>query len=850
MASRIFKSTEIKGSSKEDNPFMLPCIKHLICDDSISNDKIVNYIYDILPVFYKLELSGNALRNRFDYLKNYVEKHNIRDNFTLPTSVETTEGYVEGKCINCYSSICGGIYACEGCPRNKKYIQSSLIKDEELLMKYLLENENKFNKYFPSIKDIVSDIFVVPVDLNCDVKDSTYIPFFRILFPEILIWISENTAAYFNTVNGSSRDLVMEQCFSYLYGKYGNPGEIIFDNIKSLLSDVLYGYAMEKTGWQEEKFNQFVKSRLNKEYLPKDTQVFEIGEQQSLFNDIDLYSGAGTNVAYMTPTTENPPTDNTVIDKSATEDVNTAQVAIPDTEISTEYIGDDEHYIIPSLNEIEQFVSEAEEYNIGELVPQEMAEDTDSNAPIEENSSTEVSEVEQPAEKTDENGVGEVGTKPDTEESSPQATTGTSVLDELDILSGSTSISSEETSTNEESPALDKRPDNPVADNSSVDKQKKTTAATNSDRKVSQDIPFIGEDNYIIDNKQSECLEFSMDLSQPGAIMSFENAILKDRFMSIEAIVDDNGREILIFRSRRGAVPFFHVYMDNKNCLEYISPYLSKRSFLKICYQPYYLYSYCRKYKVPLKRVYSICTCHSLLVTEYTAENARALKVLSYRKTLESYISEEWKDNLPALLAGMSVYAYVTKQQERRLQVVEQEGFSEQSMLVEMDELVYYDEALGLSYKLDNLFTLDTGIKTLFKLSGHNEFEYTPIDSIKTMPAGKFVEFVIDTELTKLEYAHQIVRGVIIDLVENGRFRKINMYIIDARNNRLKLFIPEYYFQHLMTILSSTFTSVARGLGIEHLTYKTIIKKAESSESSPKVPVVEHIGGNEDENEG
>ena len=118
------------------------------------------------------------------------------------------------------------------------------------------------------------------------------------------------------------------------------------------------------------------------------------------------------------------------------------------------------------------------------------------------------------------------------------------------------------------------------------------------------------------------------------------------------------------------------------------------------------------------------------------------------------------------------------------------------------------------------------------------------------MPAGKFVEFVIDTELTKLEYAHQIVRGVIIDLVENGRFRKINMYIIDARNNRLKLFIPEYYFQHLMTILSSTFTSVARGLGIEHLTYKTIIKKAESSESSPKVPVVEHIGGNEDENEG
>lgn len=782
MVLHILKTVDIKSSSKEGNPFILPCIRHLVCDSNISNDTIVDYVYTILPLFFKLGLMGNSLRSRFEYMQAHIARNNIRENFKLST-VDTRESYEEGKCVSCYSSICGNTNACKGCPRSIKYLKPSFIKEEELLVKFLLEKEAKFNKYFPTVKDNINDIFLTPIDLN-DSVGKGYTPYYRNLFADIILWISENTAAYFNSISGSSRDEIKTQCFNYICDRCNQPKEISFNNTKSLLSDILYGYIDVKTGWSEVDFNKAVNKRLNKEYIPKPITNVEyvIGEQKTFYDDIDLDAIDKTIEKYKT--NEDTPSEDT-----------------PNEDVT------------PSSDEIKS--QSAEEATVKETAATETTVPCDTTKELEEikeDTSNEAENNEAATNETENNE--EVTNETDAvtnEDNSSENSTDfpENVFEILDTLNNGPKKETED------------EPEEPKEETEELDE-------------LPEDVPFVGENNYLIDNHQQICLKYSMDLAFPGALMEFENAVLKDRFISIEAILDDNNDEILIFRSRRGKVSFFHVYMNNKECMDYIAPYLSRRGFVKICYQPYYLYSYCRKYNAPLKRVYSICTCHSLLTSDYSEG---VVKVLSYRNTLESYMSEEWRYGLPPLLAGMSAYAHVVKRQERAM--AESEGLGGQSMLSEMDELVYYDEALGLSFGLNNLFKPETNITALFKLTGLNEFEYTPINSIETIPAGRFVDFIIDTELTKLEYAHQIIYNVIIDLVENGRFRKINLYILDAKNNKLSMFIPEYYYQHLMTILGSTFTSVARKIGIEHLTYKTVIKKAISSEQIIKAPILE-----------
>ena len=337
--------------------------------------------------------------------------------------------------------------------------------------------------------------------------------------------------------------------------------------------------------------------------------------------------------------------------------------------------------------------------------------------------------------------------------------------------------------------------DEEILNNSPIDSVAKEITSVENKPCYGSLVVGKGEDDFIINNEFRDVDNYAEHLKNSTAWMFFENTVLSDRFMAVEALRDANGADFLLFfgRSRKC---FFYLYMTDAETLSMIKPYLTRNSYIKITYQPYHIYSFGRKYNIELKRVFSIQTCYSFF--------NKQTPLLSYEDTINSFCTKKISDNMddgyPMLLAGMKMYPYIYSQCNRLLK--------NSDTLSQMDTFVHYDEAIGCSYYIEGLYE-DTKSIPAYKLVGNGAYFFPVEERGRVLIAGRYFDFRIGEGYSENE-AKKVIVGVITYLAEKGRFRKCNIYVCDITPVMVRFFIPAYYVKYFETLFSRIFSDIAR----------------------------------------
>ena len=323
----------------------------------------------------------------------------------------------------------------------------------------------------------------------------------------------------------------------------------------------------------------------------------------------------------------------------------------------------------------------------------------------------------------------------------------------------------------------------------------------------------LGEDNYIIDN-HFEMLDIygiqSIDGHNSWSMQRFESSVLTNTFMVIEAIVDKDGTDYLLFYDRIHK-SYYSMIMDPKSeAFNIVKPYLTRKMYIKITFQPYHLYGICRKYDIEIKNIFSIQSCYSYFIKN------RPLK--DYESTINFFVDKPLEEtapkDMPMLMAGMQLYPTVCARCRNKL--------DNPKTLHEVDAMRYFDEALGRSYYVGDLYSV-TGDIPPFKLVGPNKYEFPSIDRGTALQKGQFFtcSFLSEYRMSE-EDCWTMIRRSVEYLAYKGRFRKLRIYITQMTSNLLTLFVPQYDVAYMETALLSIFSEMSRRY-LNNKKYKVII---------------------------
>ncbi len=353
----------------------------------------------------------------------------------------------------------------------------------------------------------------------------------------------------------------------------------------------------------------------------------------------------------------------------------------------------------------------------------------------------------------------------------------------------------------------------------------------------------LGEGNYIIDNHINNLESYgiiSID-NDKWYMMQFESSVLTNTFMCVEAVVDDEGKDYLVFFDRMRKTYFSARLAEKSECMEIIKPYLTRSKYIKICYQPYHLYAVGRKYGIEFKKIFSIQTCYSYLTKDWP--------LVGYEETINFFIdrplSEYAPKNIPMLLVGMQMYPTICARCSKKL--------DDPKRLNEIDAMRYFDEALGRSYYVGDLYET-TGDVPPFKLVGPNKYEFTDIERGRTLIAGEYFTctFIPNSLQNKYQTTEddcwELIKGAVEMLASKGRFRKLHIYITRMDKTTLKLFVPRYNISYMETSIMSVFSEVNR-LKLDNKRYKMMFRQ-DAAEVAERITDTEKKDDkNTDENE-
>ena len=151
-------------------------------------------------------------------------------------------------------------------------------------------------------------------------------------------------------------------------------------------------------------------------------------------------------------------------------------------------------------------------------------------------------------------------------------------------------------------------------------------------------------------------------------------------------------------------------------------------------------------------------------------------------------------------------------------------------LLNEVDAMRYFDEAMGRSYYVGDLYE-KTGDIPPFKLTGPNQYEFTTEERGNTLVEGEYFTctFLIDGkhEITE-DDSWTMIKGAIEMLAGKGRFRKLHIYITYMTKTTLKLFVPKYNVSYMETSIMSVFSEVNR-VKLNNKKYKMMFRQDEAT---------------------
>lgn len=270
-------------------------------------------------------------------------------------------------------------------------------------------------------------------------------------------------------------------------------------------------------------------------------------------------------------------------------------------------------------------------------------------------------------------------------------------------------------------------------------------------------------------------------------------ALQKSKRLPLEVIHDENGAAYL-FMFIRAMGQFVYCPIEQRMPNSIIAILLSK-SVVKICYQPYFLYSLLRIYDIRVCGVYSICTVDSLLHPEAQ---------IAYYNDFFGVYAGDFPNITPvdtgfqefdSLILNMQKYILIHARQTRS----------------PFDKLEYVkrhsrDEVLGSSFlRIINLKTNDY----LFSLEPSGKIVYNQNFEQQARHDGFFVTYSVGAEDIGELALNDLYLDALYELSNKGRFRKYNIQLVTMTRTAMVLFIGESEYELITTAIQKFFNRYA-----------------------------------------
>lgn len=269
--------------------------------------------------------------------------------------------------------------------------------------------------------------------------------------------------------------------------------------------------------------------------------------------------------------------------------------------------------------------------------------------------------------------------------------------------------------------------------------------------------------------------------------------IQKSRRLPLEVIYDEKGFAYL-FMFVRAIGKFFYCPID-KNIPNSLIAILLSKSVIKICYQPYFLYSLLRLYDIRICGVYSICTMDKLLHPE--------AQIAYYRDYFNVYAGDFVNlkpvdtgfDEFDTLIQNLQKYILIQAKQTRCT-------FDASKY----NKMHSRDEVLGSSFlRILNLKLNDY----LFSLAADGSFIYNREFELIARHDGFFVTYSVGAEDLDIKELPDIYLDALYELSSKGRFKKYNIQLVTITDTAMTLFIGESEYELITTVLQKHFNRYA-----------------------------------------
>lgn len=298
--------------------------------------------------------------------------------------------------------------------------------------------------------------------------------------------------------------------------------------------------------------------------------------------------------------------------------------------------------------------------------------------------------------------------------------------------------------------------------------------------------------------KKNELVSCARPLHIPNMAnrISFESYVTSEKMFCAECVACEDGKEYLLLwvASRHS---FFYADMDNVNARELLLPLFSMKSIDVICYSPYAIYAYIRRYGGQVRSLHSIQTFHYMInrddpdylsvVRFYGVRPAVPGVTFKFSGTLSSHV-----------FFYMPYYKIIKIKQERLLP-------DNLSGLLQSAEQV--NEAVGFSYRLDSV-TASGGI--LFAMPNPLEFKFNMVSPADVVPDGCMVTY-------HSELKFPVFRDVVCDLVRRGFFNGKELMLLLLGISCCVFYVPAVDTSFFMTTFQRIFTCICKNYGLRRV---------------------------------
>ena len=308
----------------------------------------------------------------------------------------------------------------------------------------------------------------------------------------------------------------------------------------------------------------------------------------------------------------------------------------------------------------------------------------------------------------------------------------------------------------------------------------------------------------------------SCSLSHEEDFKLLETAIIKDHCFCIEAVYDEKGKEVLVFFTNSTAISgngngrskWYRLYMQDSRMLSIIAPYISHKSYTKVCYSSHLLYAFLKKYGLSFRSIFSISSCIGVLASDYQSIPYRTI----YTRVFNKHIFD--RSNIPDLLSIMRKNIAMYRSLTYLLNLSNKQDVWKRQQL--------FDIALGCSYVPSNVFPIKQC--TLFRCVDYNTYYMFSYHGQNSLMEGRFIRFSLKKQYVNSNEDYALVPIILQSLANKGYFRKYHLYITEYSSYTGTVFIEERGFEKVHSFIVGELTNRIKNMFPRRIKQATLLE--------------------------